>query len=452
MKSKQKINMLSGSLWDRILLYALPLAATGILQQMFNAADVIVVGRFTGDKGAVAMAAVGANSPVIGLIVNAFVGISLGTNVVIANATGMNDRDTIHKAVHTSVFFAIICGIVMSVLGEIFAVPILKSLSVPDEVLPMAVLYLRIYLIGLPVILLYNFEASIYRGTGNTRFPLEALTVSGVLNVFLNLFFVIVVKMTVDGVAVATVISNCVSSLVLLYRLTASESDIRLDLKRLKADPAVFIKIMRIGIPAGIQSAVFSIANVIIQSAINSLGTIVMAASSAAFNIEIFAYDVLDSFGQACTTFTGQNNGAGNMKRCRKILFLCLAEDAVCTALSIVLILFFGKTILSLFTDNEQVINTGYVRLILIFTAYIFTMLYDVMSGYMRGFGISALPALLTTIGICGVRIAWIYTVFPKNRTFHTIMMAYPYSLATTAVLIGIALAILKPSKKEHRL
>ena len=446
---KKKIDMLTGSLWDKILLYTLPLAATGILQQLFNAADVVVVGRFTGDRGAAAMAAVGANSPLIGLILNVFVGVSLGTNVVIANAVGTKDRSTIGKAVHTSILFSVICGTLMAILGEVLAVPILRLLSVPDAVLPMAVLYLRIYLVGLPVILLYNFESAIYRGVGNTRTPLGALTAAGIVNVFLNLFFVVIVGMTVDGVAAATVISNVISSMVLLYDLTRFQTDIRVEWKRLRIDGPVFRRILRIGIPTGIQTAVFSMANIIIQSAINSLGTIVMAASSAAFNIEMFVYDVLNSFSQACTTFVAQNNGAGNMPRCKRVLGLCLAENAACTAVSVFVVLLFGKKILSLFTADQQVIDTGYVRLVLIFTAYIFTILYEVISGYLRGFGISARPAVLTTLGICGVRIGWIYLVFPRDPTFHTIMMAYPYSLATTALLMSLTLIVLRPAGKR---
>lgn len=336
----------------------------------------------------------------------------------------------------------------MSVLGEFCAEPVLRLLSVPEDVLPMAVLYLRIYLAGLPVILLYNYESAIFRGTGNTRTPLSALAVSGGINVVLNLFFVIVMKMNVDGVAIATVISNAISSLFLLRALTRSRGVAHVEIKKLRIDPVVFKRIMRIGIPAGLQLAVFAIANIIIQSAINTLGTIVMAASSAAFNIEIFAYDVLNSFGQACTTFVGQNNGAGNMPRCRRSLRLCLLEGIGCTAVSIVLILVFGKQILSLFTANQEVIDTGYSRLVILFIAYTFSTLYEVMSGYLRGFGISATPAFLTMFGVCGVRIAWIYFVFPQSRTFQTIMMAYPYSLMTTAVLIFCALIILHPAKK----
>lgn len=446
-----KIDLLNGSLWDRILLYALPLAATGILQQLFNAADIAVVGRFTGSLGPAAMAAVGANSPIIGLIVNVFVGISLGTNVVIAVAVGRNHEETIHQAVHTSILFALIGGTVMMILGELLARQILQSLNVPAEVLPMAVLYLRVYLIGLPVILLYNFEAAVMRGIGDTRTPLLALTASGIINVFLNLFFVIVVKMTVDGVAAATVISNAVSSIALLIYLSRTDSVIRIQRSKLRIDGETFWRIMKIGIPAGLQAAVFAFANIIIQSAINSLGTVIMAASSAAYNIEIFAYDILNSFSQACTTFVGQNRGAGNMKRCRRTLTLCLAEGAVCTALSVCVILLFGRQLLSLFNTSKEVIDAGYMRLIIAFVSYIFTMLYEVMAGYLRGFGISLLPAVLTSIGICGVRIAWIQLIFPTDPAFQTIMMSYPVSLSITALMILTVLLVLRPSAKQER-
>lgn len=448
MRAKREIDMLSGSMWDKILLFALPLALTGILQQLFNAADVIVVGRFTGSMGAAYMAAVGANSPVIGLIVNLFIGVSLGTNIVVANAVGAGDHGAIGKAVHTSVLFALICGAAMAVLGEILSKPIIDLLGVPGDVYRPALLYLRIYLAGLPVILLYNYEAAVYRGVGNTRTPLLALTISGILNVLLNLFFVVVVGMNADGVAIATVISNAVSSLYLTIDMMRSRSDIHLRLKDLKIDRAVFRHIMRIGIPTGIQSAVFSISNIIIQYAINSLGTIVMAASSASYNVEIFAYEIFNSFSQACATFTSQNNGAGRIKRCRKALFVCIAEDTAATAVAIVLILFFGRRILSVFTSDNEVIETGYQRLVVVFAAYFSSMLYEVMSGYMRGFGISAMPAFLTTLGICGVRIAWIYLIFPRDPTFRNIIMVYPYSLTITMLLILASLLIIRPAKR----
>ena len=441
-------NIMSGSLWNKILLFALPLAATGILQQLFNAADIAVVGRFTGEQGEAAVAAVGANSPIIGLIVNAFIGISLGTNVVIANAVGCGNKKTVKKAVHTSVLLALILGVLISVAGQIFAERIFLSQNVPADVIEMAVLYFRVYMTGVPVILLYNFESSIFRAIGNTKMPLIALSISGVLNVLLNLFFVCVLHMTVNGVALATVISNLISSVILLTALIKSDDMVQLKISDLKIDGPVLKNILRIGIPAGIQSAVFSFANIVIQSAINSLGKIVMAASSVAFNIEIFAYDVLNSFSQACTTFVGQNYGAGKIDRCKKAFGLCYLEGCIFTALAIGMILLFGHDIISIFNQNPEVIEIGYYRLVILFASYFFSLSYEVMSGYMRGFGISLLPALLTTIGICGVRIAWIYKVFPKYKTFRNIMTAYPISLSTTAILIFIALICVHPAKK----
>lgn len=447
-RKKHEIDMLNGSIWNKIPQYALPVAATGILEQLFNASDIAVVGKFTGENGTASVAAVGANSPVIGLILNLFIGISLGANVVISKAIGHNDRDIVKKAVHTSLVVSVIGGLIVSVTGQFFAGILLRSLNVPEDVFPLSLLYLRIYLLGMPVIFLYNFEAAIFRSTGNTKIPLQALAVSGVLNVILNLFFVIALKMTVNGVAIATVISNAVSSAILFIKLIKSDSIIHVDVKQLKIDWSVFAGIMKIGLPAGIQSAVFAVANIVIQSAVNSLGTVVMAASSAAFNIEIFAYDVLNSFSQACTTFTGQNYGAGKIKRCRRTFVLCIIEDAAASAAAIILVLLTGKFLLSLFDSSPEVIETGYIRLKLIFTAYIFSMLYEVMSGYLRGFGFSLVPALLTIAGVCGTRLIWIYTVFPKNRTFSTIMTAYPVSLSITAFLILIALLIYRPSKR----
>lgn len=310
-----KMDMLHGSIWNKLIQYALPVVATGILEQLFNASDIAVVGNFTGNAKTVAVAAVGANSPIVGLILNFFIGIALGANVVIATAIEKKDENTVHKAVHTSIILSLLGGLLITLFGELFIGHLLQMLNVPTDVLPYALLYIRIYLLGMPVILLYNFEAAIFRSIGETKTPLKALAISGVLNVFLNLFFVIVLKMTVNGVAIATVISNIVSSLLLLTKPTKTTQIIRVRKKELKFDSSIFGKIMKIGLPAGIQSGVFSIANIVIQSAINSLGTTVIAASSAAFNIEIFAYDVLNSFSQACTTFTGQNYGAGQLKR-----------------------------------------------------------------------------------------------------------------------------------------
>lgn len=445
---KQKLDMLNGSIWNKLPVFALPIAATGILEQLFNASDIAIVGNFAQTDKTAAVAAVGANSPIIGLILNLFIGIALGANVVIANAIGRDDKQTVQKAVHTSMVVSVIGGVLVAIIGEIIAEPLLTALNVPNDVLELALLYLRIYFLGMPVILLYNFEAAIFRSIGETKMPLIALTLSGILNVLLNLFFVIVLKMSVNGVATATVLANVVSAGILYIKLVKSDKYIKVEFKKLRIDGKVFAKIMQIGLPAGIQSAVFAVANIVIQGAINSLGTTVIAASSAAFNIEIIAYNVMNSFSQACTTFVGQNFGANKIDRCKKTLFLCLIEDAIASGTAILIVLITGKFLLSIFNNNPEVIEIGYTRLVIIFIAYIFSMLYEVMSGYLRGFGFSLVPAILTTVGVCVLRIIWINTVFPANRTFVTIMTAYPVSLATTALLIFIALIIYRPSKR----
>lgn len=318
----------------------------------------------------------------------------------------------------------------------------------PEDVLPFALRYLRIYLLGMPAILLYNFEAAIFRSVGDTKVPLQALVVSGILNVLMNLFFVAVLHMTVEGVATATVLANVFSAIILLRRLMISPLDIRVEPKALRIHADCMGRILRIGLPAGIQSAVFSVSNIVIQAGINSLGTVVMAASSAALNLELMAYFVLNSFSQACTTFVGQNYGAWKLDRCKKTLALSLLEDAIATAAVIALVLGAGKPVLAIFNNNPQVISLGYTRLVLVFSAYMFSMMYEVMSGYLRGFGISLTPAALTTLGVCGIRIFWIAVVFPRNPTFRTIMYVYPISLSTTALLIFLALLWFRPAKK----
>ena len=445
---RNQLDMLHGPIWSKIPAFALPVAATAILEQLFNASDIAVVGNFTGAESTAAVAAVGANSPIISLIVNLFVGIALGTNVVIAHAVGQGEQEDIHKAVHTSGVFALLAGVLVAVLGELLAAPLLGMLQVPDQVFPLALLYLRIYLAGLPVILLYNFEAAIFRSIGETRVPLITLAVSGVLNVLLNLFFVAVLHMTVNGVAIATVISNGVSAILLFLRLRRTTQSIHLDPKQLRIDGAILRRILRIGLPAGLQSAIFCISNIVIQAAINSLGTVVMAASSAAYNIEVVTYYILNSFSQACTTFVGQNFGAGEIRRCRRTLLLCLIEGIIALLMGIGLILFFGKNLLAIFNSNPEVISTGYIRLMMVMLSHFLSLIYEVMSGYLRGFGISLPPALLTIFGVCVIRIAWIQLVFPHSRTFRTIMTAYPISLFVTMLLIFCALMYFRPSKR----
>ena len=448
-KTLARTSMTEGSLWNKILGFAFPLALTGILQQMFSAADLAVVGNFTEDLGEACMAAVGANTPIMSFIINGFLGISLGTNVIIANAVGRRDEKTIQKAVHTSLIIAVICGVITAVLGQLIAEPLLRSQNISDEAVNMAIVYFRIYVGGLPVILLYNFEAAIFRGIGNTKLPFIALVISGVINVGLNIVFVLVLHRNVDGVAIATVISNLISSIILLICLKKSATAARFDRKHLHIDAPVLKRILKIGVPACIQGCVFSSANIIIQSAINSLGTVVAAASSAAFNIEIFSYYVLNSFGQACTTFTGQNYGAWKIDRCRRSLKLCLLEGIIVEGLMVTLLLLFGKNMIAVFTPNPELIEIGYVRVLFITTAHLFSLFYDVMSGYMRGFGISLSPAIVTMCCICGIRFIWIYTIFEYFHSFTSIMAVYPVSLGVNAVAIFILLLIKHPAKQK---
>ena len=448
-KKIRKQSMTEGSLWNKILGFAFPLAMTGILQQAFNAADIAVVGNFTGELGEACMAAVGANTPIINFIINGFLGISLGTNVVIANAVGSKDDETVQKAVHTSMIVAVLGGVIIALLGELLAEPIFRMQNISDEAFSMALLYFRIYIAGTPVILLYNFEAAIFRGIGNTRIPFLALVIAGLINVGLNVFFVVFMGRTVDGVATATVISNMISGIVLLLFLKKSKTPAKFDEKKLRISGSVLKKILKIGIPSSLQACVFSAANIIIQSAINSLGTLVAAASSAAFNIEIFSYYVLNSFGQACTTFTGQNYGARKFDRCKKSLKLCLLEGIVIEGLMVSFLLFFGRDLIAVFKPgNPELVEIGYVRVMFITTAHLLSLFYDVMSGYMRGYGISLSPALVTMCCICGIRIIWIYTVFEQFRSFTSIMAVYPLSLGVNALAIFILLLIKRPAKK----
>ena len=430
---RNKIDMLNGSLWDKILLFVMPLAATMMLQQLFNAADVAVVGQFVGKH---AMAAVGSNSAIIGLIVNLFNGIALGANVVIARMIGHGDRDQITVTIHTSIIFSVVTGLLMAVIAEFLADSVVRMLGVPDEVFDMAVLYLKIYLIGLPFIFLYNFESAIYRGRGDTRTPLLCLVFSGAVNVGLNLIFVICLNMSVAGVALATLISSALSCVMLFVLLMRREDEFKVSFRDMKIDWGILAKIIRIGLPAGIQSSMFSLANIIIQSAVNSLGADVMAASSAAFNIEIMAYYIVNAFGQATTTFIGQNYGAGNIDRCRKVLRTSYGMALIVTALFSVLIMFTGKFLLAFFNEEPVVIELGMIRLTAIVGFEVLNLTVDSFSGALRGFGRSTMPAILSLIGICGFRVLWVMTVFAAKPDFAVLMAVYPLSWIITSALI----------------
>ena len=434
MHQRREIDMLHGPLAGKLLRFALPLAATGILQQLFNAADVAVVGRFCGNA---AMAAVGSNASIVGLLVNLFVGVALGTNVVIAQYTGQGKPDKVSRTVHSSLLLALVCGVFLALLGEFFAPRLLRLMSVPDEVLPLSVLYLRIYMAGMPVILLYNFLSAIFRSQGDTRTPLICLTIAGVVNVALNIFFVVVLGRSVDGVATATVVSNTLSCIMLFVTLRRSDGAVKVEWSKFRPDWRIIGQVFRIGIPAGVQGMVFSLANIVVQSAINSLGATVMAASSAAFNVEILAYFIINAVGQACTTFTGQNYGAGQIDRCRSVLRACMVMGMVGTVLICSLLLGFANPILALFNADPEVVAVGRVRLFMILLGEPLSVLMENFSGALRGFGKSTPPAVLTLAGVVGVRLTWIFLWFPRHRTFGNIIACFPISWAVTAAAIS---------------
>ena len=444
------MDMLNGSLWNKILLFVLPLAATTILQQLFNAADVAVVGRFVGKE---AMAAVGSNSPITGLVVNLFSGVALGSNVVIARQIGQGQEKDISKTVHTSILFSVLSGAAIAGIGELVSGPLLVALGVPGKVFDMALTYLRVFLAGLPALLLYNFQAAIFRSRGDTKTPLLCLVISGIVNVLLNLFFVIVFDMSVAGVALATVISNILSCVILMGFLMRRTDNLKVSLRELAIDGRILAKIIRIGLPAGIQGSMFSIANIIVQSAVNSLGPVVMAASSAAFNIEIMSYYWVNAFGQATTTFIGQNHGAGNIPRCRRIFALSMSMSVASTLAISAVVVAAGPWILSVFNDEPEVIMLGMIRIIAIVGFEALNNLVDAVSGAMRGYGKSLEPAIVSLLGICVLRIVLVYTVFKDNPTFEVLMAVYPISwIATSAMLfIGYFRLMRKLTKGEKK-
>lgn len=428
-------DLTSGSIVDKVLLFAIPLMLTSMLQQLFNATDIAVVGKFASME---AMAAVGSNTPVVSLLVNFFVGISVGTNVLIAHNIGARAPEKAKRAVRTSMGFALVAGVFVAVLGNLIAVPIIDILGVPPEVKEYSLTYLRLYFSGVPFIMLYNFEAAIFRSNGNTRTPLICLFIGGVFNVAANLFFVLVLGMDVDGVAIATVLANVISSMLLLHFLRVEDSIIHVNIAKIRIDRDDLISILKIGMPAGLQSAVFSISNICIQSGINSLGATYMAASSAAFNIEIFAFFVVNSFTQTLVTFVGQNYGAGKYARCREIVRKTLMVSWTFTMVLSALLLIFARPLLGLFTNEPEVIEAGMLRVKLLLYAETLNVLMDNLSGAMRGLGKSLVPALTTLICVCGVRIIWVFTGFRIYHSWLSIMIVFPVSWAVNAAFIII--------------
>ena len=425
--------MLEGSLWDKIIVFALPIALTGILEQMFNAADVAVLGRFVSTE---AMAAVGNNVPIVGLIVTLFLGLSLGANVVIAQYIGARRLAEASRAVHTSLVLSLLAGVSVTLLGEFFAAPLLSLLDVPDAVLPMATLYLRVFLFGMPFMSVYNFASAILRSHGDTGTPLIALLAASVLNIFLDLGFVHLFGMGVDGVAWGTVLSYLVAAFMLIRALRREEGVLRLDVRLLRMRRHHTKRIFVIGLPAAVQGMVFCFANLVIQAALNSLGAEVMAASAAAFTIEINMYCVIAAFQQACTTFVSQNYGAGNLPRCREVTRWSLRLNIIAMLVLGALILFFMRSLLRIFNADPAVVEIGVIRIVYVVVPEIFAVFIDIFSGSMRGYGYSLMPAVVTLVCICGVRLSWVWLVFPHHPTFETLMIIYPISWAVTSMFL----------------
>lgn len=436
MKSNDMSDLLHGSIWRKVLIFALPLALTSVLQQLFSAADVAVLGTFVGKNS---MAAVGNNAPVVGLMINLFVGISVGANVMMSRYTGANDADGVSRTAHTSVVLAVLSGITIAAVGNIIASPIVNILGVPADIAPLAIRYLRIYFCGMPFVMLYNFQSAIFRSQGDTRTPLICLAVSGLVNVALNLFFVIVVGMDVEGVAIATVIADALSSSLLFYFLKKHSGAVRIFLNKLRIDKRITKNILRIGIPSGMQGMVFSISNLLIQSAINSLGTDAMAGTTAAFNIEIMAYFISNAFGQAAVTFVGQNHGASNYRRCKDVVKQTLILNWISMIAFGVSVIVFGKEMLSVFNDDMAVIKFGYIRLVILMAGEVLNSTIETLSGGMRGYGYSLSPAIVTLLGVCGFRIIWIYSFFKFKPTWFNLMLVYPVSWAVTSAMMVVA-------------
>ena len=424
------MDMCRGPLAGKILIFSLPLMLSGILQLLFNAADLVVVGQYSGEQ---ALAAVGSTGALTNLIVNAFIGLSVGANVLIARLYGAGEHEQVGKAVHTAIFLSLVCGCVLVVAGLALARPLLELMDTPDDVIDMSVLYMRIIFCGMPASMLYNFGAAILRSMGDTKRPLYYLLIAGIVNVVLNLFFVIVLKMDVDGVALATVISQTLSAALILLCLMRMDGPCRVTLRRLRIHKENAVEIMRIGLPAGLQGCVFSISNVLVQSAVNSFDSIAMAGNTTASNIEGFIYTAMNAVYQAALSFTSQNLGARQYRRINRVLGICLL---LVTAVGLVLgavATLLQTELLNIYSDEQPVIEYGALRMNVIATTYFLCGIMDVCSGMMRGLGYSVLPMIVSLTGACGLRVLWIYTIFASHRTLTVLYISYPVSWAITA-------------------
>ena len=424
-----RMDMTEGPLTTKIIKFTIPVMLTGILQLLFNTADVIVVGRFTGKT---ALAAVGSTGSLINLLVSLFMGLSIGTNVLVARYQGAKDDKAVSETVHTSIALGIVGGLILLIIGVVATRPLLEMMATPEDVIDQSTLYMRILFFGMPLNLILNFGAAILRAIGDTKRPLYYLTIAGVINLFLNIFLVTVFSLGVAGVAIATVISEGVSCGLILLCLKHETGAIRLYFNRIKINPSKCIDIMKIGLPAGLQGCIFSISNVLIQSSVNSFGSTVMAGNTAVSNIEGFVYVSMNSLHQTCISFTSQNFGAGKFKRIKKVLINCLVIVAITGLVLGNSAYFFGKYLLSAYNNETEVISYGLIRLSIISTMYFLCGLMDVMVGAMRGIGYSILPMIVSLIGACGLRILWIYTVFVKFRTLDILFISYPVTWTIT--------------------
>ena len=448
-KKKYEIDMCNGPILSKLLAFAFPLMCSGVLQLLFNAADIIVVGNFAGDNS---LAAVGSNTPLINLLTNFFVGLSIGGNVMAAHFYGARQDKDLHETVHTAMLLSIFSGIILTIVGCFGAKTILIWMQTPEEVLPLATLYLRIYFLGMTATMVYNFGSAILRAVGDTRRPLYFLTIAGIINVLLNLFFVIECKLDVAGVAMATAISQCISAALVVRCMIKEQGSVRLELKKLHIYKDKFFKIVQVGVPAGFQGVVFSISNVIIQSSVNSFGATVVAGNSAAANIEGFVYMAMNAFHQAAISFTGQNVGAAKYERINKIL---LSAELCVLMVGVVfgnLMVIFGRPLLGLYTNSAVVVEAGMMRMRIICRLYALCGMMDVMVGSLRGLGYSVMPMIVSLIGACGLRLLWIFTFFRMDQ-FHTttsLYLTYPASWSITLLAHIICFIVVRKGLEKR--
>ena len=432
--------MIHGPLLGKILIFTIPLMASSILQLLFNAADIVVVGRFAGSE---ALAAVGSTGALINLLTNVFMGLSVGANVLVARYYGAGQQEEASETVHTSSLLSIVAGLFLAVVGIGFAAPLLRLMGTPEDVLPLAALYIQIYFAGMPVVLIYNYGSAILRAIGDTKRPLYYLAVAGALNVVLNLIFVIPLQMSVAGVALATILSQALSAVLVLRCLMRAEGGCHLDLHRLRIYKTKLKKILQLGLPAGFQGSIFSLSNVLIQSSVNSFGSIAMAGNSAAANIEGFTYVAMNSFHQAAITFVSQNMGAREFKRIRKVAIQCLICVVITGATIGNLSYLFGNTLLGIYSSDPQVIQYGMVRLSIIGTTYFLCGIMDVGVGCLRGINYSVLPMIVSLLGACGMRIIWIFTIFRRMHDQTILYRSYPISWFITSAVHIICFVLL---------